>query len=117
MKRTVLFSLLAIAVLVIAVAAMPPPARAWGPCDGMYGGYAGCNYFAGMYGGYYGGYCGDYCGGYFMNNYTMRMYSTGFTYNRVCRYGANGQLYCTYVRVPAYPASGYYPYYSNYGGW
>jgi hypothetical protein len=111
MKRAFWVALL-IAVLLGAFAAVPPSALAWGPCDGPYGGYAGCNYYnyqSSYSGGYYGGYMGGYYGGY--------------GYNRVCYWygwGAYRRLYCTYVRVPAYPASGYYgyanPYYGGYSG-
>ncbi len=104
MKRAFWVALLVV-VLLGAYAALPSSALAWGPCDGPYGGYAGCNYNSGYYGGYYGSNYGSYYSGY--------------VYNRVCYwYGSAsyGRLYCTYVRVPAYPASGYYGYGSYYGG-
>jgi hypothetical protein len=100
---------LVIAVLVLgAFALTPQPARAWGPCSGPYGGYAGCNYYGGNYGGYNSGYSG------------------GYGYNRVCWWGGYGyyrRLYCSYVLVPPFPVSGYYGYvrssygYSMYGGY
>lgn len=110
MRRTLPFALLLVAVVLIALAGMPQAAQASGPCDGPYGGYAGCNYYGGYSGYGYGYGCGYGCG----YGYTQPMYS-GWTFNRVCRYGAYGRLYCTYVRVPAYPAAGYYPYYGYYG--
>ncbi len=113
MKRALWVALLVIALLG-AYAALPQHALAWGPCDGPYGGYAGCNYYGGNnYGSYYGNNYGGYYGSYY----------GGYGYNRVCYwygYGYYRHLYCTYVRVPAYPASGYYPYgygYANYGGY
>ncbi len=103
MKRALWVALLVV-VLLGAYAAIPQSAQAWGPCDGPYGGYAGCNYYnynSGYYGSYYGGYYG------------------GYGYNRVCYWygsGAYRRLRCTYVRVPAYPASGYYGYMTPYYG-
>ncbi len=104
MKRALWVALLVV-VLLGAYAAAPQSAQAWGPCDGSYG-YNGCSsYNSGYYGGYNGGYYGGYYGGY--------------GYNRVCYwygYGYYRHLYCTYVRVPAYPTSGVYPYYNSYYG-
>ncbi len=113
MRRTVLFALLLAAVLFIGMAGMPQTAKAWGPCDGPYGGYAGCNYYGGYSGYSYGYGCSYGCGYY---GYYQPMYS-GYTYNRVCYYGAYGRLYCSYVRVPAYPVSGYYGYMGYGYGW
>ncbi len=113
MKRA-LWVVLLVMVLLGAYAAVPQTAKAWGPCDGPYGGYAGCNYNSGYYGGYYGGYSGSYYGGY------SGSYYGGYGYNRVCYWygsGAYRQLRCTYVRVPAYPTSGYYGYSGSYYGY
>ncbi len=134
MKRTLLIALFLVAVLFVALAAMPQTASAGGPCNGPYGGYAGCNYYGGYTGGScngpYGGYAGcNYNGGYAGYgygygygcnygcgyNYKPAYTYYGYGYNRVCYYGAYGKLYCSYVRVPAYPVSGYYPYTMNYG--
>ena len=120
MKRTVWIALLVVVVIGLAAVA-PQAAKAWGPCDGPYGGYAGCNYNGGYNTGYYGG---DNVSGY-------HNYQPGYTYNRVCYwygYGAYRHLYCTYVRVPAYSpyySYGYAPYnpvyyhmpYKGYGGY
>ncbi len=113
MKRTLFVALFLVAVLFVALAAMPPTASAGGPCNGPYGGYAGCNYYGGNAGYGYGYGCGYGCG----YNYTYQPAYTyyGWGYNRVCYYGAYGKLYCSYVRVPAYPTSGYYPYAAGYG--
>jgi hypothetical protein len=103
MKRAVLVVILTV-VLLGAFAFAPQSALAWGPCNGPYGGYAGCSmsgYYGGYSGGYYGGYYGGYNGGYY----------GGYTYNRVCYYSYywySPRLVCTYVRVPRYPTSGYY---------
>ena len=100
MKRTLLIAGTLAVLLFIVFSAAPSSAFAWGPCDGPYGGYAGCS-GAGYYsGGYSGGYYGGYYGGY----------SGGWVYNRVCWYGNYGRVYCSYVRVPAWPVSGYYGY-------
>jgi hypothetical protein len=104
MKRA-LWIVLLVVVLLGAFALAPQSALAWGPCNGPYGGYAGCS-MAGSYGGYYGGYSGGYNGGY--------------TYNRVCywvSYSYYPRLVCSYVRVPQYPVSGYYGYSSPYSGY
>jgi hypothetical protein len=117
-KRALFVAFLVVVLLGI-LSVAPPAAKAWGPCNGPYGGYAGCNYYGGynMYSGGcngpYGGYAGcNYYGGY-------NGYSGGYVYNRVCfwsGYGYYWHLYCTYVRVPAYPVSGVYGY-SNYGNY
>ncbi len=108
MKRSLWIVLLIVMLLGI-YAVAPQSAKAWGPCNGPYGGYAGCSYNGG-YGNNYGGYYG---------------YQGRSGYNRVCYWygtGAYRRLYCTYVRVPAYPISGYYgygyssTYNSGYGG-
>jgi hypothetical protein len=114
MKRAFWVAFLAV-VLLGAFALAPQSALAWGPCNGPYGGYAGCS-MSGSYGGYSGGYNGGYSGGYY----------GGYSYNRVCYwayYWYYPRLVCSYVRVPQYPASGYYGYsspsygYGMYGGY
>jgi hypothetical protein len=106
MKRALLVVIL-MGVLLGAFALAPQSALAWGPCNGPYGGYAGCSM---------GGYSGGYSGGYYGGGYG------GYGYNRVCYwayYWYYPRLVCTYVRVPAYPTSGYYGYggYGMYGGY
>ncbi len=109
MKRALWIALLVV-VFLGAYAAVPQTAQAWGPCDGPYGGYAGCNYNS-YNGGYYGGSYGNYYGSSY----------GGYGYNRVCYWygwGYNRRLYCSYVRVPPYPVSGYYGYmYPSYGSY
>ena len=96
--RRAMFVAFLLVVLFLAVFASAPAAQAWGPCNGPYGGYAGCSgagYNGGM--GYYGS---SYHGG-------------GFVYNRVCYwswYWGSSHLVCSYRLVPAYPVSGYYGY-------
>ncbi len=112
MRKALWIGLLVVLLLgVYAVA--PQAAKAGGPCDGPYGGYAGCS-MAGSYGGYmssgYGGYMSSGYGGYSSGGMASYMYG-GYVYNRVCYWYGWGwyrSFICTYVRVPAYPASGIY---------
>ena len=104
MKRALLVGVLLIA-LFAAFSFSAPHALAWGPCDGPYGGYAGCSMHTGYSGSYWDGYYG------------------GYGYNRVCFWhwswtwwGWKKYLSCTYVKVPPYPVSGVYGSYKMSGG-
>ncbi len=101
MKRALLVGVLLIALFAV-FSYSAPHALAWGPCDGKYGGYAGCS----MKTGYDGSYWKHY----------------GFVYNRVCfwhwswKWGWHKKLVCTFVKVPAWPVSGVYGGFKIYGG-
>jgi hypothetical protein len=100
MKRA-LWVVLVVVLFLGVFAATPQSAKAWGPCNGPYGGYAGCNYYGSNYGSNYGSY-------------------GGYGYNRVCwsgGYSSYRRLYCSYVLVPPYPVSGYYGYVRPYSGY
>ena len=88
MKRALLVGVLLIALFAV-FSSSAPHALAWGPCDGPYGGYAGCSMHTG--------------------------YWSSYVYNRVCfwhwtwtGWGWKKYLSCTYVKVPAWPVSGVY---------
>lgn len=94
MKRALWVALMVVLLLGV-LAFAPQSAKAWGPCNGPYGGYAGCNYYGGS-----------------------SAYTGGYVYNRVCfwsYYWYYPHLVCIYVRVPAYPVSGVYNYMPSYG--